>query len=131
MRAMLLALMGLFLAGCVADGGYGRPFHGGGYGYAPPHRVPHFGRPVYVVPGYHAPFHRGPSYRGYGHWGHVPRRHGHWDGGFRAPPVRYHAPPRYDHGWRGHDRRGHDRRDWGRRGDDGRWHRDERRRWRH
>lgn len=97
MRAFLLALMGLVLAGCVADGG-----HRGGHGYWPVH-----GGHVYRAPAWRPPIHRGgyvyrpPVHRGHGPgWG-PPRYHG--------PPVRYHAPRH--HGWqhwhgggRGHGR---------------------------
>lgn len=94
MRALMLALTGLFLAGCVADGG-GYHGHWGGPVYrAPP--------PVYVSPGWRPPprrFHAAPAWRPPAY--HAPRRHpyAYHHRGWHGP--RHHHSHRRHHGrWR-------------------------------
>jgi len=103
MRAILMLVTGLFLAGCVANPAYRGPVYGGVYGYAPAYRAPAYRAPVYRAPVYRAPVYRAPVRRGYTHRAPV----------YRAP--RYHAPRAYYGGPPRRDFRGQavaPRRDW-------------------
>lgn len=98
MRALMLALSGLFLAGCVAGGGVHH-----GYWHGPVHAVPVYRAPppVYVAPAwrppprvYAAPAPRPRVYHPPRHW------HGHHHRGWHGPRHHHHHHRRHHGHWR-------------------------------